>query len=230
MKKETILYRGECVRRCKDYLSDVGYLPQKFGLFKELTIIEMLRLLASLKNIDLKKGDVSIEECVEMVNLSDRMHDRVGTLSGGMIRRLGIAQALLGDPHVIIFDEPTAGLDPEERLRFKTILSQIKENRVVILSTHIVEDVEAVCNTILIMKDGQVGASGSCAQIQTFAEGKTYWIPEMQVATIQGDYIIQKREEHNGEVMVKILTSFPQTFLPTTPQIEDGYICVLKNM
>lgn len=228
VKKAAILYNGKCIRKNNRYLSKVGYLPQKFGLFKDLKVKEMLKLLASLKNID--ATDADIEKCVELVNLSDRINDKVGTLSGGMIRRLGIAQALLGDPDIIIFDEPTAGLDPEERLRFKNIISGIKEEKTVIISTHIVEDVEAVCDTVVIMKNGAVARSGSCGEIKKIAEGKTYLVPESESSLIKGDYAVQGQTEKDGRVMLKILTNNPQEFEKAAPNVEDGYICVLKNI
>lgn len=230
VKKGNILYNNECILKNKQYFSSIGYLPQKFGLFKDLKVNEVMQLLASLKNIDPKKSKSMIEECIELVNLRDRFYDRAGTLSGGMIRRLGIAQALLGNPDIIIFDEPTAGLDPEERLRFKNILSQIKKDKTILISTHIVEDVETSCDTVIVMKDGTVGASGSCSQIKKIAEGKTYLVPEKDKALINGKYIVQKKFERDGQTMMKILTDITQHFEPITPNIEDGYICVLKNV
>lgn len=230
IKRDTVFYNSACIVKNRSYPSQIGYLPQKFGLFKDLKVREMMQLLASLKNIDPRQSGRMAEECIELVNLSDRINDRVGTLSGGMIRRLGIAQALLGEPDIIIFDEPTAGLDPEERLRFKNIISQIKKDRTVIISTHIVEDVEAICDTVVIMKDGGVAASGSCAEIQQIAEGKAYLVPEQEKADINGEYTIQKQTEQDGQVMLKILTDQPQDFAATPPKVEDGYICVLKNI
>lgn len=230
IKKDTVLYNGKCITNDKNYLSTVGYLPQKFGLFKDLKVREMMELMASLKNVDKAKTKPMIEECAELVNLSDRMKDRVGTLSGGMIRRLGIAQALIGDPAIIIFDEPTAGLDPEERLRFKNIISQIKKDKVIIISTHIVEDVEASCDTVVIMKNGSIGASGSCSQIKEIAQGKTYLVSEDEKESIKGDYIIQRQFEENGRNVMKILSESPQNLEQVNPSVEDGYICVLKNI
>lgn len=230
IKKDTVLYNGKCITNDKNYLSTVGYLPQKFGLFKDLKVREMMELMASLKNVDKAKTKPMIEKCAELVNLSDRMEDRVSTLSGGMIRRLGIAQALIGDPAIIIFDEPTAGLDPEERLRFKNIISQIKKDKVIIISTHIVEDVEASCDTVVIMKNGSIGASGSCSQIKEIAQGKTYLVSEDEKESIKGDYIIQRQFEENGRNVMKILSGSPQNLEQVNPSVEDGYICVLKNI
>ncbi len=230
IKKDTIFYNHECIRKNRNYLSTVGYLPQKFGLFKDLKVIEAMQLLASLKDIEHKKAKRMAEECIELVNLSDRLNDRVGTLSGGMVRRLGIAQAMLGNPKIIILDEPTAGLDPEERLRFKTIISQIKKDKTILISTHIVEDVEASCDTVIVMKDGSVGASGSCPQIKNIAEGKAYLVPEKDKVFIEGKYVVQRQIERDGQTMLKILTNSSQSFEAISPEVEDGYVCVLKNI
>lgn len=230
IKKDTVLYNGECITKDKNFLSRVGYLPQKFGLFKDLSVKDALLLLANLKNIDAKEARPMIEDCLSLVNLTDRINDRVSTLSGGMIRRLGIAQALLGNPDILIFDEPTAGLDPEERLRFKNIVSKIKKDKIIIISTHIVEDVEACCNAVVIMKGGTVGASGTCAEIAKIAEGKTYLVPQTEESSISGTYIVQKQLEDDQKPILKILADTHQEFKMTEPNVEDGYICVLKGM
>ena len=150
-KDGVIFYNDVSITKDKEYLTHIGYLPQKFGLFKDLKVYEMMMLLANLKKVDSKQAKKMIYDSIKVVNLSDRINSRISTLSGGMIRRLGIAQALLDDPKIIIFDEPTAGLDPEERLRFKNIISEIKKDKIIIISTHIVEDVEAVCDKVAIM-------------------------------------------------------------------------------
>ncbi len=230
-KPGAILYGDKPIARDGNYLAAVGYLPQKFGLFKELKVGEALRLLAALKDVDPAKAKRRVEECLELVALRDRMQARVGTLSGGMIRRLGIAQALLADPQILLFDEPTAGLDPEERLRFQTILSEIKSGRTVLLSTHIVEDVEACCDAVLVLKDGAVAASGSCAELAARAEGKTWLVPEAEASAVVGESVLQRRfEAQDGQVMLKILARAPQPFPRAEPRVEDGYLCVLKGI
>lgn len=115
-----IYYRGRDINQEKDYLAHVGYLPQKFGVFKDLKVFDMMQMMAALKELDRAVAKREIGRVLEQVNLSDQINSKVGALSGGMVRRLGIAQALLGSPEILLFDEPTAGLDPEERLRFKT--------------------------------------------------------------------------------------------------------------
>ncbi|HBZ52790.1 MAG TPA: ABC transporter ATP-binding protein, partial [Eubacterium sp.] len=113
----------------REYINSSGYLPQSFGLFKDMKVRDALMYLAALKGMKEDEAKIDVEECLEKVNLSDRINDKVKTLSGGMVRRLGIAQALLGNPRIIIFDEPTAGLDPVERARFKDIIKNIPKDR-----------------------------------------------------------------------------------------------------
>lgn len=229
-KSGIILYNGKPIKNNQEYMSNLGYLPQKFGLFKDLTLEDALKLFACLKRIN----NGLVKECVYRVlvtvGLEDRKNDVVGTLSGGMIRRAGIAQALIGDPEIVIFDEPTAGLDPEERLRFKNIISEIRNNRTIIISTHIVEDAESICDTLLIMNDGDLKMIGTCDDVRSISNHKVYVIPKDKIDQISGDYIIQKRYSKDGVDMLKIITNSPQNFTNADPNIEDGYICVLKGL
>ena len=123
-------YSGEII--C---MEKIGYLPQKFGFYKQMTVFETLKFFATLKKVDELEQKEHIMECLKLVHLIERANDKMGTLSGGMVRRVGIAQALLGNPKVMIFDEPTAGLDPEERFRFRQLIRQIREGRCIIIST-----------------------------------------------------------------------------------------------
>lgn len=230
VKEGMILYNGQPVGSSKTYLSKIGYLPQNFGMFRELKVREMMELMANLKEIDGKETRSAIEKAVAYVNLSDRIDSKVGTLSGGMIRRLGVAQALLGDPDILIFDEPTAGLDPEERIRFKNIISEIKGDKTILISTHIVEDVEAVCDHIAIVKDKKIAVSGTCGDIEKMARGKVYILPESELEQARGTYFLQKHFEQEGVKMVKFLSGCEQVFSPAKANVEDGYICVLKNI
>lgn len=134
-----------------------GYLPQKFGLFRELKVIDMMNYFAVAKKVPKGKRTDEIMRVLSLVHLSDRADDKAGHLSGGMQRRLGIAQAVLGDPDVLLLDEPTTGLDPEERARFKEIIRQLdRDRKCIVISTHIVEDVESVCDRVIMMKDGKL--------------------------------------------------------------------------
>lgn len=140
---------------CSPGVGVIGYLPQKFGIFKNMSVRDFMLYFAEMKEIDKNLRDKEIEKCLKLVNLEESMKIKVKKLSGGMVRRLGIAQALLGQPEILIFDEPTTGLDPEERMRFKKIISQLGKDRIVIISTHIIEDMEALCDKVIIMKKGE---------------------------------------------------------------------------
>lgn len=226
----TIRFQGEDIARSRNYLNRIGYLPQEFGLFPELTIMDAMRLFANLKGVPRAKADAMILDCLSIVNLSECRDQKGETLSGGMVRRVGIAQALLNNPSILIFDEPTAGLDPEERMRFKNSISQIREGRLILLSTHIVDEVEAVCDSIAVMREGRFAACGSCQEIRQIAQNKVYIVPEKSCAEIDGRYHIQKNFEAAGVPMLRILCEKPQNASAEEPTIEDGYLCALKNI
>ena len=155
----TVLFQGKDVTREPDAIrSRLGYLPQDFGVYENLTALELLTYLAALKGVHDRKR---LFQLLEFVNLHAEAHRLAGTFSGGMRQRLGIAQALVNDPDLLIVDEPTAGLDPEERVRFRNILSEIGVGKLVILSTHIVSDVEAVATSIAVMNRGELAVFGT---------------------------------------------------------------------
>lgn len=143
----------------------IGYLPQNFGLFRELTVYDMLYYFCGLKKISGNKREEMIDQALEYVNLRECKKNKISKLSGGMQRRVGIAQAILGEPPLIIFDEPTAGLDPEERKRFKDMLFELGKNSTILFSSHIVGDLEDVCEKIIIMNKGQIVRTGSLKEI-----------------------------------------------------------------
>lgn len=207
----------------------IGYLPQQFGMFKALSVYQMMEYLATLKNIPKQAQKSEIERCVELVNLSDRLRSRISTLSGGMIRRLGIAQALLGSPEVVLFDEPTAGLDPEERVRFKNVVASRRHQGVTLISTHIVSDVESCCDKILIMNEGKLVTVGSPQQIAHLAQGKAYIVPGAQESDLCGSYYVKDRLEDDGITQLRVLSSAPQPGKLVAPTMEDGYLCAIKG-
>lgn len=226
-----ILYQGEEITHISSYNKMIGYLPQKFGLFRDLKLGDALRLFANLKCLDsLECGEGDIEKVLTIVHLKDQIDQKVGTLSGGMLRRAGIAQALLGNPQIIIFDEPTAGLDPEERLRFKSIISDIKCEKIIIISTHIVEDVESICDHVLVMDQGNILTEGTCAKIRGLANGKVYLVSANETQQIAGEYIIEQKHSDDTGTVLRILTSAAQPFPSVKPTLEDGYMCILKHM
>ena len=164
------------------------------------------------------------------MNLTSKKNVKIGKLSGGMLRRLGIAQALLGNPQIIILDEPTAGLDPEERLRFKNLIEKIKHDKTVILSTHIVEDVDALCEEIVIVKNGKVLFCGDTNGVRNLAKGKAFEAPESIVKSDIYKFEIVKQYQRDNNLYYRFLTNeFDESYL-VLPQIEDGYICAVKNI
>ena len=226
-----IEFNGSDISKDKNFQSHIGYLPQKFGLYRELTAFEMMEMLADLKGISREKIGDEAKKYIKLVGLQDKLDKKVKTLSGGMIRRLGVAQALLGEPDIIIFDEPTAGLDPEERLRFKNIVSKLEGERTIIISTHIVEDVENLCDELVIINNGTVAAQGTCAEIENAAAGKVYEIEDSRLGELSEPYFIQRQFERDSKRMTAVLSAQAQpTAASVSPRVEDGYICITKNI
>lgn len=207
--------------------NSIGYCPQKFGFFKQLTVYETLEYFAALKEIPKKLHQKTIMECIEKVNLTEQREKKMGSLSGGMIRRVGIAQALLGDPKLIIFDEPTAGLDPEERLRFRNILSHIQKDSTVLVSTHIVEDVVTSCDHILVLNNGSVVSNSTPEELRNLASGKVFHVPSKLTAEIQSPYLIVNEDISNGVLRVLSNKNQPGEF--ASPTVEDGYLLVIHT-
>lgn len=209
----------------------IGYLPQKYGLLKELTVFEALEYFAVLKKLDAGTIAEEIDQCLKRVNLLDSKDARVGTLSGGMTRRVGIAAALLGAPPVLVFDEPTAGLDPEERVRFKRLVSGLAEDHSVLISTHIVEDIEAVASHVVVLDGGLVAASGTLAEIAARAEGRCFLAPANMVNEYSDDYYVEKFVELEGESFARVLSARQlEGFAPAVPTIEDGYLALTRGV
>lgn len=227
--RKSVFYNGEQLGKIKEINKRIGYLPQQFGLFKELSVFDAMSLLASFKGMTKQESRNEIIKCIDIVNLSDSLSTKVGALSGGMLRRVGIAAALLGDPEVLLLDEPTAGLDPEERVRFKNIISATKSNKIVILSTHIVEDVEALCDSIIIMKDGEIVLSGTCDTIRETAGGKVYLVPGDELPSNADDYRVLGQTTVNGKAFTRILSKKTKEEYSALPTVEDGYICAMEN-
>lgn len=229
VSSNTIFFDDLPIKKLNDYSMKIGYLPQNFGMFKEFTVNNMLELSANLKGINKKEAASLIDDVLEKVNLEGEKHKKISTLSGGMIRRVGIAQALIGNPDILIFDEPTAGLDPEERLRFKNIVFQLGNEKIIIISTHIVEDVETLCDNILILKNGIVTVSGSCDTIANCAKDKLYILPKEEILKLNTPYSIQRYFDVNGKKYARVLSSENLPYEKAEPSVEDGYLCILKK-
>ena len=154
----------------EEYRAELGYLPQDFGYYPDFSGWDFLMYMASLKGLTKLEAKRKAKELLELVSLSDVGKKKIGTYSGGMKQRLGIAQALLNDPKIIILDEPTAGLDPKERVRFRNLIKDLGKDSIVLLSTHIVSDVEHIADTVLMMKAGQIIYNGSADEIENLEE------------------------------------------------------------
>lgn len=229
VSKGSIKIDGVRIKKKKE--REIGYLPQSFGLFKELSVYDSMKYFCNLKGIHGKEMPEEIDKCLKAVYLSDKKKIAGGKLSGGMIRRAGVAQALLGHPKLLLFDEPTAGLDPEERMRFKNILSDWGKNETVVISTHIVEDIEACCDHVIIMDQGKICCIMTCNEIVQYASGKVFCCRKGEEEKIEGKYFLEKQYEEQGEIWYRILVSDAGRGLKASPPtLEDGYMCIIKGI
>jgi ABC-type multidrug transport system ATPase subunit len=213
----------------------LGYLPQDFGVYQNVSAEEMLDHIADMKGIGIRsERTTAVTDLLKRVNLYDVRKKKLGSYSGGMKQRFGIAQALLGNPKLIIVDEPTAGLDPLERNRFYNLLSEIGENTIVILSTHIVEDVSTLCNDMAIIGNGEVLKAGKPAAIENELSGqlweKEISKPDLQ-AYLQRSLQVISNRFHAGRLIITVLSDIApdETFTPKTPSLEDAYFRLLSQ-
>lgn len=203
----------------------IGYLPQHFSFYGNLTVEESLQHIAYLKNISKQHIADEVESAISEVNLADKAKSRVSSLSGGMLRRLGIAQAIIGSPRMLIVDEPTAGLDPEERVRFRNLLSEICENRTVLISTHIVEDIEFTCNEIIFLDNGNIIKTGSYENILHELTGKIWEIQTDKLLKNRDEFmVLSKTKDANGFVYKALSDSQPDNSASVNPSLEDAYL------
>lgn len=206
----------------------LGYLPQDFGVYDNVTAFEMLHHIAKMKGIaDKQERSRAVDELLYRVNLYDVKHRKLSHYSGGMRQRFGIAQALLGDPRIIIVDEPTAGLDPIERNRFYNLLSDIGENTIVILSTHIVEDVSTLCNDMAIIGEGRVIKCGKPSEVEKELEGRL-WIKTISKSGLKSaleTYQVISVNYEAGKPVITILSDEQpdSSFQPKRPALDDAY-------
>ena len=204
----------------------LGYLPQDFGVYPDLSAREFLDYIGILKGLsDRIMRHKRVEELLEIVSLTPVSNRKLKTFSGGMKRRIGIAQALLNDPKLLIVDEPTAGLDPEERIRFRNLLSDLGGNRTILLSTHIVEDIAQTCQKVAIMKDGHIIFKGNISDLLSKAQGKV-WIVTTQGIKPEGNITVMSTLHLSGSVQYRVvgeLSNYTGAIL-TEPNLEDSYV------
>tara|TARA_B100001778_G_C18564275_1_gene619282 strand:- start:356 stop:1231 length:876 start_codon:yes stop_codon:yes gene_type:complete len=212
----------------------LGYLPQEFGVYPKVSAIDLLDHMAVMKGItDAKRRKEQVDSLLYQVNLWESKDQKLGTFSGGMKQRFGIAQALLGDPKIIIVDEPTAGLDPMQRNRFHNLLSEIGENVVVILSTHIVDDVSDLCNDMAIILNGELKLAGKPLELIKKLEEKVWQgLVEKDVAeSLKDDERLISSRLYMGKVKVRLLSNVEPMngFTLNEPEIEDLYFATINN-
>src|SRR5215813_13995382 len=228
-----VTWNGTDIASNPDALRGVlGYLPQDFGVYPNLSAIEFLEYLAAVKGVSAELARKRIAELLELVNLKDAARRPLGGYSGGMRQRVGIAQALLNDPQLLIVDEPTAGLDPEERVRFRNLLSELSGERIIILSTHIVSDVEAVATGIAILAHGQLLAHGSPEQLLANVDGKVWeWVlPSAELNAARQRYLISNTARRSDGVHARVLGDAPPNGAQRiTPNLEDAYLYCLSQ-
>ena len=207
--------------------SQLGYLPQDFGLFDELTVTQFLDYMAVLKGLRYPK--TAVREAIKAVNLTEKRESRIRALAGGQRRRVGIAQALLGDPQLLIFDEPTVGLDPEERIHFRNLFSQTAQKRLVLLSTHIIEDVQSVCDRLIVIDRGMILFTGTPAQLIRSASGHVGVFLEHNAAQEHGLHITARVNTGNGVRCRVVADKLPDYVTPEEPTLEDAYLYLLSK-
>jgi ABC-2 type transport system ATP-binding protein len=228
-----VTWNGTDVASNPDGLRAVlGYLPQDFGIYPNLNAVEFLEYLAAVKGLDAATSRRRIDELLKLVNLADVRKRPLGGYSGGMKQRVGIAQALLNDPQLLIVDEPTAGLDPEERVRFRNLLSDLSGERIVILSTHIVSDVEATATDIALIAQGTLVTHASPEELLRQVEGKVWeWVlPSTELNAAKQKYLVSNTVRRSDGVHARVLTDAPPSGAqPVTPNLEDAYLFCLAH-
>lgn len=230
-----ILFNGVSVKEVRKIRSMIGYLPQEFSFYPNMTVMEIMNYLAALSDIPAEEGKRRIPELLKQVNLWNDRRKIARKLSGGMKQRLGIAQALLSDPQVLIVDEPTVGLDPEERLRFYGLLGEFSENRIVVVSSHIVSDIEMACENVVVLDCGRILFSGSVGQLADMAQGKIFelTVPKSKKNEIQEKYHVLFTQEHSLDVKLRVLSErIPKedNCISCIPDVSDGYMAMLYEL
>lgn len=211
-----------------EYRDLLGYLPQHIGLYKNFTAEKFLRYIASLKGLEKEQAQKKVSELLDLVGLRDHRKEKVGKFSGGMKQRVGIAQALLNDPKILIVDEPTAGLDPKERIRFRNLMSTIASNRIVLLSTHIVSDLDYIAKEIIIMKHGKLIQKDNPQNLLQPLNGKVWLVTvsENEIAKYQNHYKVGNVVRGENGIDMRVISDEKPAAgaINQRPNLEDLYL------
>lgn len=225
---EILWDRQDVFKMDGQYRKLLGYLPQDFGYYPDFSIYDYLMYIASIKGIRPAVAKERVKLLLKQVGLVRARHKKMKTLSGGMKRRAGIAQAMLNDPKILILDEPTAGLDPSERIRFRNLISELSEDRIVLLSTHIVSDIEYIANEILLMKDGCITMSGTAEEIVATMPEKvwTFTVPKAQIDAYLKSYKVANVKTVPGGAELRVLSPVRpnSAAVEAEPNLEDAFL------
>ncbi len=228
----TILVNRNNIVKDPNYIrKQLGYLPQNFGVYPNLNAIEFLNYMAALKGIGGPSVKKRIYQLLEGLNLMDAAKKPIGTYSGGMKQRVGIAQALLNNPKMLIFDEPTVGLDPEERVRFRNLISDLANECIIILSSHIVSDIVTIADEVAIMKKGTLVSKGFQEDTIAHVAGRVYEIkiPKDAITTFKKDHTIVSITRKASHVIVRYVGTSVEGATTALPTLEDAYLYLTKN-
>lgn len=230
-----VLYNGVNIKRLgKDYRSVLGYMPQQQGLYDDFTLNRFLWYMAALKGLKRKEAKEKITSLLDTVNLTESAHKKLGSFSGGMKQRALIAQALLNSPEILILDEPTAGLDPKERIRIRNFISEIAKDKIVIFATHVVSDIEFIAKEVIFLKSGQLVSYDTPNSLTKEIENKVFEveIQDEDLKYFQSNYRVSNLYHNDNNIIVRIVTDTPPTdykYTTANPTLEDLYLYVFEN-